>query len=178
MVTALMGAACGEGFATPTPTSPTPAQSPFVSQFGGYWNGSLTMSDVRGGECVGQDLRTTIGSRDIGTVVIAQTRTDVAATTRSETTGLVCRYQGTAGLAAFSVSTAECDVSELLFQCANGSSRVLEQVASTMTATLNGNTATGTVATWYNVFADSTVEEQRRPVAGLITEQRFTAFRR
>lgn len=178
MATVLI-AGCGPNL-TATPTSPTttPAQSPFTSQFSGFWNGTLTLTRVAGGECVGADKQADIGSVDVGTVIITQTQTDVTAVVRSASTGLSCRYQGTAGLGAFALSTQACEVNQILFQCANGASRVLEQVGSTVTATLGGTVATGTVTTFYNVFAESTEEEQRRPVAGLVLEEQFTAVRR
>ena len=172
-------AGCGPNL-TATPTSPTttPTQSPFVTQFGGFWNGALTLTRVAGGECVGNDMQADIGSVDLGTVVISQTQTDVTAVVRSATTGLSCRYQGTVGPGAFALSTQGCEVNQILFQCVNGASRVLEQVGSTVTATLAGGAITGSVTTFYNVFSDSTEEEQRRPVAGLVLEEQFNAVRR
>jgi hypothetical protein len=180
VVATAMIAGCGPN-TNVTPTSPTPAttQSPFITQFGGFWNGSLTLTRVSGGECVGQDYAATIGSVDVGTVVISQTQTDVTAIIRSATTGLNCRYQGSAGPGAFALSTQKCEgISETLFQCANGASRILEQIGSTVTATRSGDTANGTVTTWFNVFAESTEEDQRKPVAGMVLEEQFTAVRR
>jgi hypothetical protein len=173
-------AGCGPNLtATPTsPTTTTPGQSPFVSQFGGFWNGTLNLTRVSGGECVGQDYQAIFGPLDVHTVVLSQTNTDVSAVVRSSTTGVSCRYTGTAGPGAFALSTQKCEVPVILVRCTNGASRVLEQVGSTLTATLNGGVATGTVATWYNVFSSSTLEEERIPVAGLIVEQQFTAVRR
>jgi hypothetical protein len=180
VVAASMMAGCGPNL-TATPTSPTttPAQSPFVSRFGGFWDGATTVVRVTGGECVGEEYFSHFGTDDFGSVVISQTQTDVNFVVRSRTTGLSCRYSGTAGPGAFSLSTQRCEgVSETLVRCSNGAARVLEQIGSTVTATLNGNTATGTVATYFNVFADSTVVEERRPVAGMIVEEQFTAVRR
>jgi hypothetical protein len=173
-------AGCGPNLtATPTsPTTTTPTQSPFISQFGGFYNGTLTLTRVAGGECVGNDMQVDIGTVDVGTVVISQTQTDVTAVVRSASTGLSCRYSGTAGPGAFALHTQACEVNQILFQCTNGASRVLEQVGSTVTATLGGGGATGTVTTFYNVFSDSTEEEQRKPVAGLVLEEQFNAVRR
>ena len=178
MATVLI-AGCGPNL-TATPTSPTttPTQSPFTSQVGGFFNGTLTLVRVSGGECVGNDMQADIGTVDVGTVVISQTQSDVTAIVRSASTGLSCRYQGTAGLGAFALHTQACEVDTILFQCANGASRVLEQVGSTFTATLGGGGATGTVTTFYNVFSDSTEEDKRRPVAGLVLEEQFNAVRR
>ena len=180
VVVASMVAGCGPNTsATPTsPTASTPGQSPFVSQVGGFWNGALVLSSVRGGECAGPYYAAQIGEPDFGTVVITQTRTDVNAVVRSATTGLSCRYTGSAGLGAFALSTQACEVNEILLQCDNGASRVLEQVGSTVTAELVGNTAIGTVTTFYNVFSRSTEDDQKIPVAGLILEQQFNAVRR
>lgn len=179
IVVASTVAGCGPNLSA-TPTSPTtaPEQSPFITQFGGFYNGTLTLSRVQGGECVGSEYQSTIGAQDIGTVVISQTRSDVTAVVRSSTTGLSCRYQGTAGPGAFALSTQKCDISETLYQCANGASRVVEQVGSTVTATINGSTANGTITTFFNVWAESTEEDKRVPVAGLILEEQFNAVRR
>ena len=180
VATALTAASCGPNLtATPTsPTTTTPGQSPFVSRVNGFYNGELTLSNVRGGECAGDFYRAQLGTQDLGTVVINQNQTEVTAIVRSATNGVACRYQGAVGLGAFALSTQQCEVPELLLQCANGAARVLEQVGSTMTAQMAGGTATGTVATWYNVFAVSTEEDKRVPVAGLVLEQQFTAVRR
>ena len=181
VMAASMVAGCGPNLtATPTSPTPTPTQSPFISRFGGFWDGSTTLVRVSGGECVGADFRASdIGSVDVGAVVISQTQTDVTAVVRSSTTGLSCRYSGTAGPGAFSLSAGKCEgVSETLVQCSNGSSRILEQIGSTVTATLNGNAATGTVSTFFNVFSRSTEEDERVPVAGMIVEEQFTAIRR
>ena len=118
------------------------------------------------------------GAQDDGTVVISQTNTDVTAMVRSATTGLSCRYQGTAGPGAFALNTQKCEVSETLYRCANGASRVVEQVGSTVNARLNGGVVTGTVTTFFNVWTDSVEAEERRPVDGLILEEQFTAVRR
>jgi hypothetical protein len=180
VMAASMVAGCGPNL-TATPTSPTtpPAQSPFISRVGGFYNGSLALSRVTGGECVGEEYQSTIGfARDDSTVVISQTNTDVTAMVRSATTGLSCRYQGTAGPGAFALNTQKCEVSEILFRCANGASRVVEQIGSTFTATVNANAVTGTVTTFFNVWTDSIEAEERRPVAGLILEEQFTAVRR
>lgn len=178
VATAIAAAGCGPNL-TATPTSPTTApDQPFVTQVGGFYNGTLTLANVRGGECAGDVYRASLGSVDVGTVVINQTRTDVTAVVRSASTGLSCTYKGSAGLGAFALSTQACEVNEILVLCPNGASRVLEQVGSTVTAELRGGVATGRVATFYNVFAESTEDEQKKPVAGLVIEEQFDAIRR
>ena len=87
VVTAVMMAGCGPNlntFSTPTPVL---AQSPFITQFGGFYNGSLTLARVSGGECTGDEFLADVGTVDVGTVVITQAQTDITAVIRSATTG-------------------------------------------------------------------------------------------
>jgi len=179
LLAAVAGAACGENL-TAAPTSPTPTNgSPFAVSFTGLYSGSTTLSHVTGGECVGADYAAQLAtaSPDVGTVTITQDRSDIAAVVRSATTGLSCRYEGNASLATFALSATSCDVKTILVGCSNGAARVLELVGSTMTANISGTTTAGVVATYYNVFADSTETEQRKPVAGLILQHNFSARR-
>jgi len=164
-------AGCGEN-----PTSPTANQLPFVGQFAGTFSGSTVPVRIAGGECVGDDLRASVGA-DQGTVSITQKDADVSATIRSSSTGLTCQYNGSASLTGFAATAASCDA-EILFRCTNGQPRILRPVGSTMTATQSGLTATGTVTTTYNVFFKDPVTGQEQPVAGLVIESGFNAVRR
>jgi hypothetical protein len=137
----------------------------------------MQMSDVSGGECVGDDLRASMaaGPRfDVGTVAITQERSDVTAVVRSATTGLSCQYRGTASLASFALSAESCDA-QVVFRCSNGNARVLEPIGSTMTVRQSASTTTGVVTTSYNVFSESTETTQRKPIAGITTQHRFAA---
>ena len=165
--------ACGD-----TPASPTSSTtSPFAANFNGFYSESMRLTGVSGGECVGADLTARLSSVDVGTLTITQKQSDVTVVVRSATTGLQCTYEGNASLATFAVSVRSCDAAQINFGCSNGQSRTLELVGSTITATISGNTTTGTVATTYNVFARGT-NAQTTPVAGLVTQQQFTAARR
>jgi len=164
---------CGEN-----PTSPTASAAPFVvGQFAGTWTGATVPVRISGGECVGADLRNSPPSLNQGTVTLTQSSTDLTAIIRSETTGLTCRYDGSASLTGFAASSVSCDA-EILFQCSNGQTRILRPVGSTFIATQNGLTATGTVTTSYNVFFKDPVTNEERPVAGLTIESQLSAIRR
>jgi len=182
LLAALAAAGCGENL-TAAPTSPTPATttSPFAVPFTGLYSGLTTLTNVSGGECVGDDYRAGLGiifsASDAGTVTITQDRSDVKAVVRSATTGLTCRYEGNASLATFALSSTSCDTETILFRCSTGQARVLELVGSTITATKTGNTTEGVVAAFYNVFSDSTEAEQRKPIAGMIVQHAFSARR-
>jgi len=173
LIAGITALGCGEN-----PTSPTTLQTPFQGQFGGTWSGSTLLTGVSGGECVGADLRASAASSlDQGTISVAQTASNVTAIVRSSTTGLSCRYDGSAAFTSFALSAVSCDNAEVFFQCSNGSSRVLNLVGSTMTATQTGNTANGFVTSTYNVsLIDASGDI--RPVAGLTLQHTFTALRR
>lgn len=179
LLAVVAGAGCGENL-TAAPTSPTPTTtSPFAVSFTGLYSGSTTLSKVSGGECVGADYGAQLATAapDVGTVTITQDRSDITAVVRSATTGLTCRYEGNASLATFALTATACDVETILFGCSNGQARVLELVGSTMTANISGTTTQGVVATSYNVFAESTEAQQRKPIAGLILQHDFSARR-
>jgi hypothetical protein len=173
LLVCLAAAGCGEDV-----TSPTSA-APFAGQFSGTWGGTMTTASVSGGECVGDDLRATLGAPaiDQGTITLTQNANDVSATVRSATTGLTCRFDGSASLTTFAASAVSCDA-EILFRCSNGQPRILRPVGSTMTATQTGGAAVGVVTTTYNVFSVDPVTKEELPVAGLTVQNQFTALRR
>jgi len=175
LVVAAATVGCGESPIAATP----PGQLPFVTPLGGLWSGSLTLTGASGGECVGNELRAAAAAGtapDQGTVSVTQDGSDVAAIVRSATTGLTCDYKGTSSLNSFALSAVSCS-EEVFYQCADGSPRVLVPIGSTLTATQSGTTASGVVATSYNVFSINDNNE-RKPLAALSTRSDFTASRR
>jgi hypothetical protein len=173
MVVACALAGCAEN-----PVSPTPGQSPFITgQFAGTWSGATVTARVSGGECVGADLRASVRGIDQGTVTLTQNAADVSAVIRSATTGLTCRYDGSASFTGFALSAVSCDA-EILYQCSTGQARILRPIGSTLTATQSGLTATGTITTSYNIFGIDPTTKEETPIAGMTIESDFTATRR
>jgi hypothetical protein len=173
MVVACALAGCAEN-----PVSPTPGQSPFITgQFAGTWSGATVTARVSGGECVGADLRASVRGIDQGTVTLTQNAADVSAVIRSATTGLTCRYDGSASFTGFALSAVSCDA-EILYQCSTGQARILRPIGSTLTATQSGLTATGTITTSYNIFGIDPATKEETPIAGMTIESDFTATRR
>lgn len=165
-------AGCGENPTSPTP--PTPAI--FSVPIAGTWVGSITSTTVTRGECVGQDLRTFPPPPTADTITLTQNASDVTAFIRSATTGLSCRYDGSASFNSLSATAVDCD-KDLGFQCSTGGSRLLRPVGSTFTATQNGVTAQGTVTTTYNVYVVRP-DGQLVIVDGMTVQGDFTAIRR
>jgi len=178
-VSGLLVIVSGLAGCTENPVTPTTGQSPFITgQFAGTWAGATVPARVDGGECVGADLRASTPTINQGTVTLTQHDSDVSAVIRSETTGLTCRYDGSASLTSFAATAVSCDA-EILFQCSTGQARILRPIGSTFTASQNGSTATGTVTTSYNIFAPGAgANAQEIPVAGMTIESQFTATRR
>jgi len=161
----------------PSPLNPSET-SAFTTNFNGLYAGSMMLTRVSGGECVGVDLTPTTGSLDAGTVTISQVEGDLTAVVRSATTGLRCTYTGKASLATFAASIESCDATEIIFACTTGQARLLTLVGSTITASIAGTGTQGVVATSYNVFAPGAEANARIPVGVLVTEQQFSANRR
>jgi hypothetical protein len=177
-VSGTLAIACALAGCAENPVSPTGTQSPFITgQFAGTWAGATVAVRVSGGECVGADLRASTPGVDQGTVTLTQSASDVTAVIRSATTGLTCRYDGSASFTGFAMSAVSCD-QEILFQCSTGQSRILRPLGSTLTATQSGATARGTITTSYNIFGFDPTTKQETPVAGMTVESDFTAIRR
>jgi hypothetical protein len=147
----------------------------------GLYVGTLVLSAVGSGECVGADLQANdIGKINNSTVSITtQQQYDVTAIVRSFSTGLFCTYKGNTRSGLFAANDASdrtCN-SEILLQCTNGNSRILIPVGSTITASVSGNTASGIVATTFNVLREDSTGK-RFAVGGLTTQETFNATRR
>jgi hypothetical protein len=178
MVSGALVVACALAGCAENPVTPTPGQSPFITgEFAGTWSGATVAARVSGGECVGADLRASVPGIDQGTVTLTQNAADVSAVIRSATTGLTCRYDGSASFTGFALTAVSCDA-EILFQCSTGQSRILRPIGSTLTATQNGSTARGTIATSYNIFGIDPTTKEETPIAGMRVESDFTATRR
>ena len=178
VVSGMMVVACALAGCAENPVSPTPGQSPFITgQFAGTWSGATVANRVSGGECVGADLRASVPGVDQGTVTLTQSAADVSAVIRSATTGLTCRYDGSASFTSFALTAVSCDA-EILYQCSTGQPRILRPIGSTMTVTQTGATAHGTITTSYNIFSFDPVTKTETPVAGMTVESDFTAIRR
>lgn len=175
LLAAVAGASCGQAPIPPT----APSQSSFITPIGGMWSGTLTLTEVGGGECVGAEIAAASAlnpSTNQGTITVLQDGADISATFRAETTGATCTYAGSASLNRFSLNDLSCTV-EVFYQCANGQPRVLQPIGSTLTGVQNGNEISGTVATSYNVFSIDP-DNRRRPLSGLTMRHSFTANRR
>ena len=180
-VAALSHAACGSDANAPQPNAIT-LPSPFIAQVEGRWSGDATLRlPVAGtltdlGECVQADVNARLTAGVLADHVVlsmSQKGADVTAQANSISTGLACRYTGTAATTTFALNAAECDAPLLVVRCSQGVARDLKLVGSFVSATVDPQTRTitGTLSNTYNAFVTGTDEG----VAGLVLTYNYTA---
>jgi hypothetical protein len=157
------------------PAIPT-AASLFIPNVEGVWSGPLTLVATSGGECVGAVVPSFLPTADLGTVSLTQSGAELLATMTTESTGLACRYTGSATATSLAMNATSCDRTGLIVQCVGGISRELKLVGSSVTATWNGNQITGRTTATYNVFTPP--DGLQTGVGSLVTTHSFTATRR
>jgi hypothetical protein len=132
--------------------SPT---EPSLVQVGGLWTGSIRLTSVTGGECVGPTLAPRIGTTQVYTLQITQNGGDLTATATETGTGINTNYSGTAGTNVFTLNTTSPNTI-LGFPCSDGQRRDVSRTVSTINASVSGNSGNGTAAETYNVFLPAT----------------------
>jgi hypothetical protein len=155
------------------PAAPT-AASLFVTSANveGVWNGSMTRVQSYGGGCAGEVIETFLPTNDFGTLSMAQDGTTLSATLTMESTGLACRYVGSASGTSIALNATSCDRTGLLVECPTGPVR-LQLVGSSVTGNRAGSAVTGTSSSTYNVFdADS-----GDPLGALVAGHTFSVTR-
>jgi hypothetical protein len=155
--------------------SPT-AASLFVPNIAGVWSGPMTLVSASGGECVGAVIPTFLPSSDLGTVTIGEDGGSVTATMTTESTGLACRFSGNKTDNLLTMNATSCDRTGLIVACANGQTRQLRLVGSSLTATWDGQQITGRTTSTYNVLTPPGTEEIG--VGSLVASHSFSATRR
>jgi hypothetical protein len=121
-------------------------------------------------------MASSVGVVDTRTLAMLQDGTDLSATVTSAETGLGCQYTGRVALNTLALNATSCSAGDPVFiavQCANGNSRQLQLVGSTITATVAGGVVTGTLAETFNVLSPDD-----DPIAGLVINHTISATRR
>lgn len=152
------------------PPVPT-AASLFVPIVDGVWGGPMTRVSAGGLGCSATDLQAFLPANDLGTLSVLQAGTDLLATLTTESTGLACKYSGTASVTGLALNATSCDRTGLLVSC-NGRTLELQLVGSSVDGTWNSGAISGTVSSTYNGFDDGT------GVGSLVVNHAFTATRR
>jgi hypothetical protein len=152
------------------------AASLFIPSVQGIWSGPMTLVATSGGECVvGSVIPTFLPALDVGTFTLSQNADTLNATITMESTGLACRYTGSATSSSVALNATSCDRNSLVVQCANGVPRELKFLGSSVTASWNGSQIVGRVTSTYNVF---TTGDDPVGVGSLVAAHEFNATRR
>lgn len=144
--------------------SVTMPSTPAVAQVGGLWTGTVTQTSATGTECAAL-FQSSNGASDRYTVQITQNGSKLTATSRvfdaalkpeaSQTSGVSCSYTGTADGSTIALTGTSCTSSGYQVIC-NGLARDAVRVAFSVTATVSGNTMSGTTGASYNIFPRGT----------------------
>ena len=172
----VVSAVCtGCGSSSSSSNSGLTLPSPVIANVNGMWRGSTTLVAVTGGECVGPTLSPSVGGTGTSTLAVEQDGSDVTAKLTSAETGLGCQYTGRVTLNSLALDAASCSAEpvNIVVQCTNGSTRQLELIGSTITATVAGGVVSGTMADTFNVR-----DAEDKPVAGLVLNRTISATRR
>ena len=152
------------------------AASLFIPSVQGIWSGPMTLVATSGGECVvGTVIPTFLPTLDVGTFTLSQNADTLNATITMESTGLACRYTGSATSSSVALNAISCDRNSLVVTCANGAPRELKFLGSSVTASWNGSQIVGRETSTYNVF---TTGDDPVGVGSLVAAHEFNATRR
>src|SRR5215831_20978012 len=100
-LTAVVGAIVFASCASPPPTAPS------AGQVAGAWVADSTLTAVSGGECVGTDLGSAIGRRDVFLAAL-DGQSAIDATITSQGNGTSCEYAGPNANGALTLSMTRC----------------------------------------------------------------------
>ena len=146
-VALIAATACASG----NPGTPTVPQTVDAS---GVWTYTSTVTAASGGECVGS--APLVGEIDSGTISITQTGANLSAVSRSSD-GTSCSYTGAAGDKAVTLGWTSCDAGKVLgIHCTNGALRDLLMESNSISATIDGRSATGMQAQSFTVVVSGT----------------------
>jgi hypothetical protein len=145
LIASLLVVGCEDG----SPTQPS------LVQVGGLWTGSVRLTSVIDGECVGPTLAPSIGTTQVSMLQITQNSGDLTATATETSTGINTNYSGMAGSNIFTLNATSPNTM-LGFLCSDGQRRDVYRTVSTINASVSGNSGNGTAAEAYTVFLPAT----------------------
>lgn len=135
----------------------SPAAPSGPAQVAGIWKGTLTVTSITGGECVGAVLQSAVGRATTFTASVQQSGSSLSATVSDAGTGTSCTYSGSAGPTTISLNLQSCPVDAILgLRCGNGDLRDIQVVAGALTGTVSGSRITGTETSTWNTFVSRT----------------------
>jgi hypothetical protein len=136
-LTAVLGAIVVASCASPPPTAPS------AGQVAGAWIANSTLTAVSGGECVGTDLGSAIGRRDVFLAAL-DGQSSVDATITSQGNGTSCEYAGSNATGALTLTMTRCQSARVTnVPCSAGGLRDLVLVSATLQARADSRVGSG-----------------------------------
>ena len=153
LLIAVLMCSCGGGS---SPTGPTGQK---VADVAGVWTGTVMVTNISGGECVGVTAQAlgVIGASQTYTLQIDQTGANLTAIATSTATGNSTNFSGTAGATSFVLNaTFSTNAFTYGYLCTNGLRRDTQLTAASINANISGNAGSGTYAESTNVYLPGT----------------------
>ena len=160
------------------PSAPSPANQP-------AWVGSRTLTSVTGGECLGPVLAASIGSASRYDLAVTQNGGSLTVVATDRQTGFSMTYTGTADGTSMSLTPAKMFYTPGTFPplenfaCGGAQVRDVGLNTSTISASVSGNTLTGTVVDEYYVYLAWMVGDTRHYtyITDMVLTSRFVLTR-
>ena len=147
-LTAVVGAIVFVSCASPPPTAPS------AGQVAGAWIANSMLTAVSGGECVGADLGSAIGRRDVFLAAL-DGQSSIDATISSQGNGTSCEYVGSNANGALALTMARCQSARVTnVPCSVGGLRDVVLVSATLQARADSRvgSGSGSALTVWNVL--------------------------
>jgi hypothetical protein len=149
----VLALSCVSACAGNSPAGPSLGQA---AQVGGSWSGTATTASVSGGECFAGLLQTAVGGSGPIVMTLTQNGSSVSATIGGGDSATTYTYAGSVGSSALTLSGTCSGCDGVGVQCPTGALRDLKLQSSNLTATVNGNTMSGSEVETYNVLVSGT----------------------
>ena len=135
--------------------SSNPAAPSGPAQIAGVYTGRVTPMTITGGECVGVQKQSAVGTSARVFVGIQQSGSSLLATVLGD--GIDCTYSGSVGITTMSLTLQSCQVpADVSIKCGNGAIRDIQIVAGAFTGTVIDTRIEGTEDETWNTFVSGT----------------------
>ncbi len=151
----VLAVSCVSACAGDSPSGPSLSQA---AQVAGLWRGTATTTSISGGECFASVFQGFVGGSGPISMTLTQNGANVTATVPGADNSSNYTYAGTVGASSLTLSSTACSACDAIgAQCPTGGAlRDVKIQSSNITATVNGNTLSGTEVETYNVLVAGT----------------------
>jgi hypothetical protein len=149
----VLALSCVSACAGDSPAGPSINQT---AQVAGLWRGTATTASVSGGECFASVLQGAVGGSGAIAMTLTQNGSAVSATLPSSDSTTSYTYSGKVESNTLTLTGTCSGCDGIGVACPTGAMRDLKLQSSNITATVNGNTLSGSEVEIYNVLVSQT----------------------